>query len=97
MGARGPPPPAAGGAHAGGPWQMQTQCLVEAGPADTVDVHVRFLHVITREVARARGGELEPVAELSVDGTRHRAGQEARSVRRRCRGWSSAGWPARRG
>jgi hydrogenase maturation protease len=71
-------PPAGGDAHTGDPWQMQTQCLVEAGPADTVDVHVRFLHVITREVARVRGGELEPVAELTVDGNRHLAGQEAR-------------------
>ena len=67
-----------GRAHDGHPWRMQTQCLVEAAPADTVDVHVRFLHVVTREVARARGGELEPVAELLVDGERHLAGQEAR-------------------
>ncbi|WP_336207394.1 hypothetical protein [Nonomuraea sp. LPB2021202275-12-8] len=67
-----------GRAHDGHPWRMQTQCLIEAGPADTVDVHVRFLHVVTREVARARGSELEPVTELTVDGTRHLAGQEAK-------------------
>lgn len=64
--------------HAGLPWLMQTQCLVEAGPDDTVDVHVRFLQLITREVARARGSELEPATELIVDGTRHVPGLEAR-------------------
>src|SRR5690606_17966685 len=38
-------------AHDGLAWRMQTQCLIEAGPADTVDVHVRFLQLVTREVA----------------------------------------------
>jgi hypothetical protein len=60
------------------PWQMSTQCLIEAGPADTVDVRVRFLHVVTREVARTRDGELEPAPELTVGGTRYLAGQESR-------------------
>ena len=31
---------------------MQTQCLVVADPDATVDVEVRFLHVVTRDVAR---------------------------------------------
>ncbi|MEV4218975.1 hypothetical protein [Nonomuraea sp. NPDC049725] len=60
------------------PWQTRTQCLIEAGPADTVDVRVRFLQVVTREVARARGDELEPAPELTVDGVRYLAGQESR-------------------
>ncbi|MGI5267797.1 hypothetical protein ACQEUU_01445 [Nonomuraea sp. CA-218870] len=64
--------------QAGLPSLMQTQCLVEAAPSDTVDVHVRFLHLVSREVARARGDELEPAAELTVDGTRYVAGTEAR-------------------
>jgi hypothetical protein len=65
-------------AHDGLAWRMQTQCLIEAGPADTVDVHVRFLQLVTREVARMRGRELEPAAELTVDGVRHVPGLEAR-------------------
>ncbi|WP_156325409.1 hypothetical protein [Nonomuraea sp. SBT364] len=60
------------------PWQTRTQCLIEAGPADTVDVRVRFLQVVTREVARARGDELELAPELTVDGVRYLAGQESR-------------------
>ncbi|GAA3667941.1 hypothetical protein GCM10022224_035160 [Nonomuraea antimicrobica] len=46
-----------GGVHPGwydgGRCRMRTQCLVEAGPDDTVEVCVRFLHV----VARGRGEE----------------------------------------
>ncbi|TXK34519.1 hypothetical protein [Nonomuraea sp. C10] len=71
------PEPYAGG-RAGLSWMMQTQCLVEAAPAHTVDVHVRFLQLVSREVARARGGELEPAAELTVDGARYVSGLEAR-------------------
>ena len=45
----------------GDPSLMRTQVLVEAGPADTVDVRVCFLHAVTLEVApprrrRARAG-----------------------------------------
>ncbi|MEV1168778.1 hypothetical protein [Nonomuraea sp. NPDC049784] len=40
-----------GGIHPegfGSPWLMRTECLLEAEPGDTVDVCVRFLHVVTR-------------------------------------------------
>ncbi|MEU0564411.1 hypothetical protein ABZ297_03295 [Nonomuraea sp. NPDC005983] len=67
-----------GRAHGGNPWLMRTQCLVEAEPGDTVDVHVRFLHVVARDVARSHGGELEPVPELTLDGTRYLPREEAR-------------------
>ena len=57
---------------------MRTQCLVEGPPEATVDVRVRFLHVVTRRVARAApGGGLEPVDELTVGGERHVGWEEA--------------------
>ena len=36
------------------PWLMQTQCLV-IGEKPTVEVKVRFLHVVERKVAKLRG------------------------------------------
>ena len=36
------------------PWLMQTQCLV-VGERPTVEVKVRFLHVVERKVAELRG------------------------------------------
>jgi hypothetical protein len=36
------------------PWLMQTQCLV-VGEKPTVEVKVRFLHVVERKVAKLRG------------------------------------------
>ncbi|MEU8246662.1 hypothetical protein [Nonomuraea sp. NPDC048916] len=66
-----------GRAHDGNPWLAQTQCLVEADPADTLDVHVRFLHAVTREVARSRGTELDLVSELTAGGRRHLPREEA--------------------
>ncbi|MFW0754100.1 hypothetical protein ACN1C3_05020 [Pseudomonas sp. H11T01] len=32
------------------PWHMQTQCLVEGGPGTRLEVRVRFLHPLAREV-----------------------------------------------
>lgn len=58
-------------------WQMQTECLV-AGDADaTVDVHLTFLHVIDRRVARVTDTGLEFVDELCIGGERHIAWEEA--------------------
>lgn len=35
------------------PWTMHTECLVAAGPASaTLDIHVRFLHLLTRSLVR---------------------------------------------
>jgi hypothetical protein len=60
------------------PWVMQTECLLEATAETRVDVTVRFLHVVERQVARAgSGGGLEPVDELTVAGERHLSWSEA--------------------
>jgi hypothetical protein len=60
------------------PCVMQTQCLLEAPAAARVDVSVRFLHAVERQVAlQSAGGELEPVDELTVAGERHLSWTEA--------------------
>jgi hypothetical protein len=61
----------------GDPWTMQTQCLILTGPGTTVDVRVRFLHVVSREVARRTADGLERVDELRVAGRRHMSWDEA--------------------
>ncbi|WP_101785156.1 hypothetical protein [Nonomuraea indica] len=67
-----------GRAHEGNPWVMQTQCLVEAGPADTVDVRVRFLHIVAGDVARgAAPDRLDRVPELTVGERRFLPREEA--------------------
>ncbi|SDK28966.1 hydrogenase maturation protease [Nonomuraea maritima] len=70
-------PEAYGSAHDNHPWRMRTECLVEAEPGDTVDVCVRFLHAVTRDVVRVRDGAEERVAELVAGGERRLPGQEA--------------------
>jgi hypothetical protein len=56
----------------------RTECLVEGAPEATVDVRVRFLHVVRRQAMRASAdGDLEPVDELTVDGQRHLTWDEA--------------------
>lgn len=57
--------------HADDRWQMQTQVLVH-GDAP-VDVTVRFLHVVRRQLI----SDGEPVDELVVDGERHISWEEA--------------------
>jgi hypothetical protein len=64
-------------AHPDDPWTMRTQCLLEGGPDATVEVRVRFLHVVTRRVGRALGDGLDLVDELEVAGERHLAWDEA--------------------
>jgi len=60
------------------PWWMQTQCLVEGTGGASVDVGVRFLHVVERQVeGRTASGGLEPVDELTVGEERHLSWQEA--------------------
>ncbi len=60
------------------PWTMRTQCLLEAGPDTALDVSVRFLQVVRRQVARRTGaGDLAPVDELIVDGERRVSWEEA--------------------
>ncbi len=59
------------------PWEMQTQCLVATGLETSIEVAVRFLHVVQRQVARQTAGGLEPVEELRVEGERHLSWDEA--------------------
>src|SRR5947209_13370941 len=40
-------------------WTMQTECLVSGGPDTTLEVIVRFLHLVARQV-----GETTPHAEV---------------------------------
>jgi hypothetical protein len=56
---------------------MRTECLLEGADDATVEVRVRFLHVVARGVARATADGLEPVDELTVAGRRHLAWEEA--------------------
>jgi hypothetical protein len=59
------------------PWLMQTQCLV-VGQKPTVEVKVRFLHVVERRIGRKDAqGALEFVDELRVGGERYLAWEEA--------------------
>jgi hypothetical protein len=60
--------------HSDDPWRMRTEGLVEGPPEATVDVRVRFLHVVRRQVLDERG---RPVDELTVDGERHLTWEEA--------------------
>jgi hypothetical protein len=64
-------------AHPDDPAVMQTQCLVEGGADCRLDVGVRFLHVVQRDLARISDGDPEPVEELTVDDRRHIAWEEA--------------------
>ena len=60
------------------PWAMQTQCLLDADDRARIEVTVRFLHVVERQLARAAsGGTLEPFDELTVAGERHLSWSEA--------------------
>jgi hypothetical protein len=59
------------------PWLMQTQCLV-TGDAPTIEVKVRFLHVVERQVGRKNAQDaLDFVDELRVRGERYLAWEEA--------------------
>ena len=44
--------------------RMQTQCLLQGGLNSDVEVHVRFLHVVRRDVGQLH----QPVAELPAEG-----------------------------
>ena len=50
------------------PWIMQTQCLVVGDGETSVEVKVRFLHVVERKVGVKSGETLEFVDELRVEG-----------------------------
>src|SRR5918998_3582389 len=59
------------------PWIMQTQCLVSGDEGSTIEVKIRFLHVVERKVARKAGETLEFVDELRVGGERYLSWDEA--------------------
>ena len=75
---------ASGGAE---PHVATTECLLRGDDAATVEVRVRFLHVVTRNVARlstplpeppaALPQDLERLPSLDVDGVTHRSWEEA--------------------
>lgn len=48
--------------------RMQTQCLIETEHDARIDINVKFLQVVRRQVAQVREGELEPVDETAVAG-----------------------------
>lgn len=59
------------------PWLMQTECPV-VGEESSVEITVRFLHVVERRVGRTTAdGEREFVDELRVGTERHLAWEEA--------------------
>jgi hypothetical protein len=70
-------PPAHTARHPDDPSVMRTECLLRGGPGATLEVRVRFLHVVARRVGRAVGDGLELVDELEVAGERHLAWDEA--------------------
>jgi hypothetical protein len=60
------PPGAAAAGHGEEP-EMSADCLLRAGPAATVEVHLRFLQLQTRTVEAADdGGGFRPVDQLTV-------------------------------
>jgi hydrogenase maturation protease len=56
------------------PWTMQTQCLLEADGAVRVEVRVRFLQVVWRQLVDAAGNAVD---ELVAGGERHLTWEEA--------------------
>jgi hypothetical protein len=48
------------------PWIMQTQCLVSGDEQSTIDVSVRFLHVVERKVGVKSSEDLKFVDVLRV-------------------------------
>ncbi|MEO8897933.1 MAG: hypothetical protein ABI473_04415 [Candidatus Dormibacter sp.] len=75
---------AVGGAE---PWAATTECLLRGGDNATVEVTVRFLHVVTRTAARMTSPSSEPPADgtaslqrvdaFELDGRIHRTWEEA--------------------
>jgi hypothetical protein len=69
------------------PWFVQTECLLRSGDDASVTIHVRFLQLVTRTVARLdppsssldseAAARLEDVEELRVAGITHRSWEEA--------------------
>lgn len=63
-------------------WTMQTECLIQATRDTTVDVRVRFLHLLEREVNKLTGApgaeaSYQRVEMMEVDGQLYQSWQEA--------------------
>lgn len=71
--------------HGAEPFIMQTECLVQSDSAPMIEITVRFLHPMAREVGAfakpsaelVDNAQPEPVAELNVDGRLFYTWQEA--------------------
>ena len=50
--------------------QMHSECLIRLSGHATLQIQVRFLHLVSREVVRKVNGQVEPVESLVVDGRR---------------------------
>ncbi|MET7639922.1 hypothetical protein [Streptomyces sp. NPDC005438] len=72
--------------------ELGTQVLFEGGPDTTVEVSVRFLQVLDRQVYQATEAGEHPVDRLQVDGQDHLTWQEATERERVLPTWT----PARR-
>ena len=59
--------------HPDDAWTMRTECLLESGDPARVQVSVRFLHVVARQLYAGA----EPVDELEAGGERHLSWDEA--------------------
>lgn len=70
------------------PWLMQTQCLIVGGEDGSVDITVRFLHVLDRTVAeRTEGDDVSSpkvVERLHAADRVYRPGEEAMEREIRC-------------
>ena len=47
------------------PWQMQTQCLLQGAPGDTVEVKIRYLQVVDLEDEREESIERQALASVA--------------------------------
>lgn len=70
-------PQGAAGTGVGEDPVMSTDCLLRAGPQARLEVHLRFLQLLTRTAERADGGMFTPVAELQVGSSRWLTWDEA--------------------
>jgi hypothetical protein len=70
-------PPAHTAVHPDDRSSAQTEVLVRGEAAATVEIGVRFLHVVKRQVARREGDRLLDVDELVLDGESHLTWEEA--------------------
>ncbi len=90
-----------GRAHRDGEdWQMQTECLIRGDERTEVEVRVRFLHLMAREV-RARAADADSgwrtVESVEVDGKLYQTWQEAveREVSAKINPWELLDRPQR--